>query len=1067
MKQKNTPVRNAAPHPGHPLSGVQWYDTSIVTGKKTTEEQAGGMLQELPHSIVLKASAGSGKTHELTRRFVAFLLSDHIPKNGLRNILAITFSNNAAAEMRGRILEWLKALSLGREQEINELASAIGLERKELMSRADALISVILEHYADLQVKTIDSFMTGIFKTSAIDLGFSPDFEVLLNSDTLMGYAFEMFLKNVREKSRASGFLEEMIGRIMDAKLQAAGFPWDPSGPILEEVKNIYRRAASTWKPIRIPEHAAGIAVIKEKIQESAEALDALIGRSGLERNAKSTFPAILALVRDDRFPDLLEKGMKTLPVKSYKGKDAEKGRAAEAIAQQWDLLIRQISGYMQLAAEAYYVPYLRVYEAVRETIERVKRKEERVFIEDINRTLAELISKDVVPDVYFKLGERIYHYLIDEFQDTSPVQWKNLFPLVENALSQQGSLFVVGDTKQAIYGFRDADYRIMKEMEEQEEGPFPSARHEVRELTTNYRSMDQIIEFTAKVFKQKVASDEEYGSLAALSGLTDYVQRVKPGNESRGHVQVEVLERDGDGTPERPALQELLTRLRQRGYGFRDMAILTFENDDVVSITSWLNEQAVPFISYSSLDIRRRKVIAEIVALLRFLDSPLDDLSFSTVVLGNIFARLLREEGIGPDQMRAFVFSNRRSRPLYKRFQAEFPDLWGCVLDGLFRSAGYLPLYDLVTEIYRLFGIFTGFREEEAALAKMLEVVKDYEESGKNSLRDFIEFVADEERAEADWNIDVPKDMDAVKVMTVHKAKGLGFPIVILVAYGKTAKGFSYVLKETGSTGELCFTRLNRKIAAMVPELDALYGELTTKETVNGLNSLYVALTRAKSEMYLLCVKSRNRRESSHVCRFLPHEEYPARAMPAEILPGEERRSRRMGLEHNSIRSMASVSAETSMKREERQWGEYVHAVLARIEFWEPGSEPVLREAIRQANQEFMASYPEDDVCRLLAGFLNSAGAADLFREKDGRTLHCEMEVADSSGNLFRVDRLIADPDCVTVVDFKTGKDRDRHDAYIRQVRQYMRILGSIYPGRAISGVIAYIELMQTEAVS
>jgi len=548
---------------------------------------------EFPHSIVLKASAGSGKTHALTLRFVEFLLSDSIKKNGLRNILAITFSNNAAAEMRSRILQWLKALSLGRDWEISQLQEATGLGRDELMARATDTLSIVLEHYADLQVKTIDSFMTGIFKASAIDLGYNPDFDVVLQNDALMEYAFDMFLKNVREKSEASRFLEEMIERIMESKLQASGFPWDPSVPILEEVKSIYRKAASTWKTIRIRDHTSEIAEAKKRIRTDAEELDTLIEQSALERNSKSTFPAVLDLVRQDRFPDILNKGLKTLPIKSYKGKDAGKRRYYDEIAGKWEIFVKEIAVYINLYAEFYYFPYLRVYEAVRETIERVKRKEETVFIEDINRTLAEYISREIVPDVYFRIGETVYHYLIDEFQDTSPVQWKNLFPLVENSLSQQGSLFVVGDTKQAIYGFRDADYRIMRQMEEKR--PFPSAHHEVKELETNYRSQQQIIDFNAKVFKQKVAADQKYGSIAALSGLTDYIQKVKPGNEGKGSVQTMVIERQGDETPERAEVQDLLVRLKARGYGLRDIAILTFDNDDVVSITAWLNEQRCP----------------------------------------------------------------------------------------------------------------------------------------------------------------------------------------------------------------------------------------------------------------------------------------------------------------------------------------------------------------------------------------------------------------------------------------------------------------------------------------
>ncbi len=125
-----------------------------------------------------------------------------------------------------------------------------------------------------------------------------------------------------------------------------------------------------------------------------------------------------------------------------------------------------------------------------------MKRHEGRIFIEDVNKRLAEYLESDIVPDVYFRLGEVIFHYLIDEFQDTSPIQWRNLLPLIENSLSQGGSLFVVGDTKQAIYGFRDADYRIMRGVEAR--NPFPSARHRVEELDTNYRSDGAVIAFSA-----------------------------------------------------------------------------------------------------------------------------------------------------------------------------------------------------------------------------------------------------------------------------------------------------------------------------------------------------------------------------------------------------------------------------------------------------------------------------------------------------------------------------------------------------------------------------------------
>jgi ATP-dependent exoDNAse (exonuclease V) beta subunit len=1023
-----------------------------MTDTNTHNPEATGF----PHAIVLKASAGSGKTHALTRRFVEFLLSEKIKKNNLRNLLAITFSNNAAAEMRSRILEWLKALALGNDSEIAELGEATGLSRDELMTRAGAMITTVLEHYADLQVKTIDSFMTGIFKTFALDLGYNPDFEVVLRNDVLMGYAFDSFLKNVREKSPTGRFLQEMVQRIMEAKMQSSGFPWDPSALILNEIRNIYRKAASTWQAVLVRDLSPEIMQVKGRITEYAEEIEILLRVSGLEPNRNSSFPSILGLIRQDGFPEIIGRGLATCPVRLYKGKDSAMRSHYENITKRWADLAAGISRYAELFAEAYYFPYLKVFDAVRATIESVKKKEDTVFIEDINRTLAEYMEKEIVPDVYFRIGETVFHYLIDEFQDTSPVQWKNLFPLVENSLSQNGSLFVVGDTKQAIYGFRDADYRIMREMEVK--NPFPSARHMVKELETNFRSLQGIVDFNDRVFKQKIASDEKYGVIAGLSGLTGYIQKVRPENEDKGHVRIIRIELEAGETPESREVRELLSALRQRGYGYRDIAVLTFENEDVVNITSWLNEAHVPFISYSSLDVRRRKIIVEIVSLLRFLDSPLDDLSFSTFLLGDLFGSFMAREGIDSGRMREFIFKNRRERPLYKRFQEDYPELWSSCFAELFRSSGFLPLYDLVTCAFRIFDIFLLFREEEAALAKMLEVVKNHEQSGRNSLRDFIEFVSDEDGNGADWNIDVPREMDAVKVMTVHKAKGLGFPVVVLLVYGKAARGFDQALRQVSGTDSVCFTRLNRKLADIVDELGELYGELTAKEIVNSLNSLYVALTRAESEMYVVCVRTRGVREGYHACTFLPYEAYMASDMPHVIYPGQKRESRKLALEHGPIRGHIAAGAERSMKFEEKQWGEYVHRVLFHIDTQEKGRGPLLRGIISKAAQECVVDYPEEAVYKLISGFLDVSEVVEWFTERPGRIIGRETEVSDAQGHLFRIDRLVIGSGVVTVIDFKTG--RDIEPSHIHQVRGYMGIMGELYPEKKVEGMIAYVEL-------
>ena len=183
--------------------------------------------------------------------------------------------------------------------------------------------------------------------------------------------------------------------------------------------------------------------------------------------------------VKAGRFPDLVGKGNPKLPPVSQARPPKKPELYLEAVLVRWEALADLVATYSGLYACAYYTPSLPILERTRNfgVPENAKRREGKIFIEDINKELAEYLSDERVPDLYLRLGEVIYHYLIDEFQDTSPIQWENLRPLLDNSLSQGGSLFVVGDAKQAIYGFRDADYRIMKGVETFN-NPFPSALH-------------------------------------------------------------------------------------------------------------------------------------------------------------------------------------------------------------------------------------------------------------------------------------------------------------------------------------------------------------------------------------------------------------------------------------------------------------------------------------------------------------------------------------------------------------------------------------------------------------
>lgn len=1018
---------------------------------------------EFPHFTVLKASAGSGKTHTLTERFVQFILSEKIPRNRLRNILAVTFSNNAAKEMKERILLWLKSVYFDNPEQADELSQVTSLDREKMIGKAGMLIDEILDNYSDFQVRTIDSFMATIFKASAIDFGYNPEFEILMSNDMLMEYSFNLFLRNVREGTYEASLFEEIIAIIHEHKKRDSSYLWDPSKTILNEIKNIYRRLASTGKRPVVYDLSAEMAGVKDRIRETLDAIEDVIVGSGIERRGNSSYPDILSMVRAGSFADLIGKGMKNPPVNKPKTGNADALESYNRILDIWTEAGALINQYISLYGRSCYMPYLKVYERFSRVIEETKKHQGKIFIEDINRNLAEYINSEIVPDIYFRIGETIYHYLIDEFQDTSQVQWRNLFPLIENSLSQGGSSFVVGDTKQAIYGFRDADYTIMKNLEA--ESPFLSVRHnDVQELDINYRSQQRILEFNETLFKRIVAGSEEYRETGEQSGLIDYVQNVKEGGKGCGYAEVTLCERNDEDPSERQKIQELIKELRGRGYRYGDIAILTQKNEAVVKATAWLNEQDIPFISYSSLDIRRRKITGEIVSLLNFLDSPLDNLSFMTFLLGEIFARTIDRHclKINAEMLREFFFACRDKPPLYKAFQKEFVDVWDRFFAGIFRSAGYLPLYDLVTEIFNLFAVFEILEDEEAALVKILEVVKDFEGAGYNNLRDFIDFASDKDGGESEWNIDVPKDMDAVKVMTIHKAKGLGFPAVIVLLYEERNRGFAYIVEE--GKDSVCLLRVTKDISKSNSAFETLYAREELKEKVNRLNALYVGFTRAMEELYVIGVKGKNK---GFPFDLLPLDEHPPSDKPVRAFTAGVEPTPDIPILHACRHIKFHAGPDEIMNIEERRRGEFIHRVLSFVEYIDDGFESELNRIIARVKKETGAGYRDDEMREAIAGLLGNKDIEEYFTQRRGREIKREQEYSDRDGHLFRMDRVIIDENRIAVMDFKTGRDRSAEAKHTAQLRTYLKILSEIYPDRAdIEGIIAYVDLRETRRI-
>ncbi|MFA6435066.1 MAG: UvrD-helicase domain-containing protein [Elusimicrobiales bacterium] len=1047
---------------------------------------------KFPHALLISASAGSGKTYTLAQRYAQFLLSDRVPGNDLQNLLAVTFTNNAAKEMKGRILKWLKELALDKHcGKMDETLGLVSLSREELHLRAGALVDRVITDYSDFHIQTIDSFLARVLTASVDELGLPPAPRITMSYDLLIEPAlYSMFARIGR-----SDLPSEAVDKFLAVLPKTGSYAWNPAARVKDNFNSFLNQEGRTQGLIARPREDYE-ALTKAKFAEVLRACAALRGRYKPELFKDSSLAAIKA-------------GSPTEFLAAYSFTyGILNGVKKKFFPAGWEADIESLNAAVielaELNAAAYYQPYVGMYGRFKEELERVKRgKTDVIHINDIAKKLSAYVNAGNVPELYLKLGERISHFLMDEFQDTNRLQWAVFRPLVEEALSKTGSLFAVGDIKQAIYMFRNADYKIMRSFLDVGEGRSGETEYlslapvggvlKLINLPVNYRSDGEILDRVNKLFKETLKNSPELLG-EDLTELTTYEQSVRPDRLGSGFVKTEILELED---PEEPGEQKewllrTLSDARKR-YSLNEIAILVSKNRRIEPVVEWLTGAGIPVASLSSLDIRKRKIVAELLAYLKFLETPSDDLAFADFITGDIFTKLT---GLGRPEMLDFIFNSRNSGApgpelparglLYAAFRnhSEYKGYWDTYLDLPFRKVGYLPLYELVSLIYNLFRIFENFRDEHAFLARFLDAVIKLEAEGVTSPRAFTEFAAggDEDKA-AVFSIELPEYIDAVRVMTFHKSKGLGFPVVINMLFNEQEPSDPMYFEE--KDGEIHVYHITKDAAEVSAGLRPIYERRKVDSGVQDLNLLYVISTRAGHELYNLLVKKLRKTPAKDARLSDLFSAYESASRPRPPSGRSEARGSEgpvdivaAGLKREGRFDALKPTYASFFETAE---GELAHELLAHLA---PDSGPraasrapdpsdpahsALRSALAALYARYAPKYPfkfdEEKIISSLVSFLEYCGAAvlpgygapELFAEKPGRVTLVEAEFIDKAGALFRMDRVIIDADLVTVVDFKTG--RENTEKYAVQMKNYLAIISEVY-GKPAKGILAYVDL-------
>jgi len=1016
---------------------------------------------KFPQVCIVEASAGSGKTYALAKRFVGLLINPALQPNEipLRNILAITFSNKATIEMKARILDFLKKIALDKfsdPKEKEDIVAFLEVDFAQAKKKALAIMEDIILNYNFFQVQTIDSFVNAVLSGCAFKLGLSANFKIKTDAKEHLIYSLDKLIDAAATDEKVRSSFHDFITQYLYLENKTGWFPKDDILKISSDLFYKLNRIGGSFAPS--PDDAQKLVLRKKKLLANMRAL-----KKDWPKGAHKGF--------ENKFTRFLEENKNNFDLGSVSDyfKRPEfpvvKGEEASAATRRiWDDVTKELSILAGLEARAVLDPYIDIFSRVLTFFKALSKKADCLFLDELNREAGVLFDeKEVtVPELYYRLATRLRHFLIDEFQDTSSLQWKNLAGMVEEALATGGSLFYVGDKKQAIYRFRGGESGLFDSVKER----YKDHNLILGSLNQNRRSLSQIVSFVNEVFSQgnlkKLLSGLSAPEEAIVLGVFEGCQQSFVEGREGGCVNVGYV--DPQDLKER--LLSLVCELLKR-FNPADIAVLARENDDVELLTEWLVEKGLAVESEKTLNIRNNAAIKEIVSLLKFLNSPIDDLSFASFITGDIF---LNASGLRKDDIEDFILGFReKSRKesavyLYREFRHKYPKAWDGFFEEFFRSVGFIPLYELTVSIFSRFDCFNAFPGQQGFLMRFLELIKEKEEE-KNGISLFLEFF--QEAAGEELYVRASKT-DAVKVLTIHKAKGLGFPVVILPFLDMKVKVGSIISRFYD--GQLSLMRMHKKYRNFSPELDAIYKEEYLKSFIDELNTLYVALTRPREELYIFLPQGE--KKPSLCSQLFGFSDGARSGQITQRSNVSAKRKEPLTLElsptccEDWVKSLKDEFVDTRLleNRKNMLRGEVLHYILSFLgDISGTDLGLALEEAINKARYKFPHfSYQKDDE-DVLRRFLEDERFRQFFFAGNKKVFQ-EQEIVDNKGNTRRVDRLVVGEKEAYVIDYKTSAEK--HDRDFAQMQEYVSLLRGIFPGKEVKGFLVYLDTLESQVI-
>ncbi|MES2591083.1 MAG: UvrD-helicase domain-containing protein [Bacteroidota bacterium] len=1074
---------------------------------------------------IYKSSAGSGKTFTLVKEYLALALNDGSdPPRAYRHILAVTFTNKAASEMKERIIKSLKELSLEDYTQISSGTKTLLLELKKhlklnahqqlddtvIRKRANNVLTEVLHNYSDFAIGTIDSFVHKIVRTFAFDLKIPMSFDLEMDDDKLLTQAIDLLIAQIGTDERLTKALVEFTESKTDDEKS-----WHIENDLKYFAKNLLNEDGAVY--IEKLRHLSvdDFFKIKDTIQTEIKKFETFIKKqgqdalkiisdSGVENekfaggaNGISKYFSYLAEFRFDKLTpsNTVQKNIDSDNWYAGKATIGDKG-SIDAIKLPLTRLFNEAQEYMQLNQSEITlfrlinttIYSLAVLNEIEKLLNEYKAQNNILHISEFNKLIAKIVLNEPIPFIYERLGEKYNNYLIDEFQDTSVLQFQNLLPLIDNSLATGHFTMLVGDGKQAIYRWRGGEveqFAMLPGVFAHNNNPLVLEReqalkrnHNPQVLDKNYRSKREIIEFNNAIFRtlSNKLNDKFKGIYETLE------QGFNPDNTG-GYVQVEFLDGEKDELREQnlERTYSIVQNLLQQNFQLRDIAVLVRKNTDGSEIANYLSSRGIEVISSDSLLLSNSADVNFIYSILRYLNNTSDEIIQAEILEYLVVSKRINEHINNKDKNRTSPTANGNSEininQLLVESKQDFISVIKHVCSDFSSSAlSKMALYELCEELIRLFKLNII---PNAYIQFFLDEVLNYSIKQNNNLNDFIEYWEDKkDRA----SLIVPQGMNAVTIMTIHRSKGLEFPVVILpFSNGKVKNGKEHlwVDLENEKIPQMPSALVSVSESLMDTPYASLYEEEKSKSFLDSLNVLYVALTRPEERLYILTGKpSRSTDKLGTTSDMFAHyyqmngewqEGKTLYAFGTETIHKQHTQkaeTTNLKLEtfnsnqwRDNIKMRAAAPSIWNLENTERkkEYGVMVHTALSKIK----SAEDVDTALHSMFAQGMITADEKDKLLIVIHKIIALPKLQPHFAP--GLTIKNEAEIIALTGEKFRLDRVVLNsplqkgPGELTaiIIDYKTGEEKPAHK---KQILQYADLLNQM--GYSVTEkLIVYIE--------